>query len=192
VSSARDYVAVSLVVCGGLWALQRGLDVDTTRRNREVFTEMVYSSAGESLTVSAVLPGGTTQQPLVDGVVVRGVAGPVYGDGPQEAERAGRELASPIAADDAAAAERGRRLYATYCSVCHDEAGEGRGTAVLRGLPPPPSLHAARARALPDGQVFHLIGHGQGAMAGYASQLDELERWQVVRHVRALQERSRP
>ena len=77
-----------------------------------------------------------------------------------------------------------------YCTVCHDSAGDGRGPVVARGFLPPPSLHAARALAMPDGELFHVITHGQGNMASYASQLTPEERWQVVLHVRRLQEEA--
>ena len=114
---------------------------------------------------------------------------PLYFDaGPEEALRAGRELESPLDPGDAAALELGRGLYGIYCTVCHDAGGEGRGPVVLRGMLPPPSLHAARATQMRDGEMFHILTYGQGNMASYAAQLSRDERWRVILYVRQLQE----
>ena len=191
-SRARDYLIAAAVVVALLLSLAWALRSDPGRRNWEIFTEMAYSQAAESNTLQASLPGGLSQQALVPGVVPRGAALAVFGPGPEEALRAGAELQQPLDVDDVAVQQRGRELYGIYCSVCHDAAGDGRGPAVLRGVLPPPSLQAERARAMPDGQMFHVLSFGQGAMASYAPELGERERWAVVRHVRALQDRSKP
>jgi mono/diheme cytochrome c family protein len=190
-SGARGYVFVALVVALLLAGLQRVTRVDRGRRNLEVFTEMVYSRAGESFSPSPVLPGGMTQQPLVAGVVPRGSLPLRFGPGTDEAQRAGRELESPLDPADASALEDGRRLYGIYCTVCHDAGGNGRGPVVLRGMVPPPSFHAVRATQMPDGEMFHVLTFGQGNMASYAAQLSVPERWRVLAYVRKLQEEAR-
>ncbi len=40
----------------------------------------------------------------------------------------------------------------------------------------------------PDGQLYDVIGHGKGNMAGYATQMKPADRWAVVAYVRALQQ----
>jgi mono/diheme cytochrome c family protein len=163
---------------------------DPLRRAPEIFTEMVYSVAHESLTASSDFPGGTTQQPTVPGAVLRGAAWFPYGATPEEAERAGDELISPLAADDSESLQPGQRLYSRYCTLCHDAGGGGRGSVVQRGMLPPPSLHAIRAKEMKDGQLFHLLTKGQGNMASYAAQLTPTERWQVILYLRHLQEQG--
>ncbi len=185
------YVIILLVVFGIVLGLNSFMKIDNSQRSYEMLTEMVYSKAGESFTRNATLPGGVTQQPLVEGVVIRGKLPLRYGLGTEEAQRAGRELTNPFTAEDTASVTRGRELYGIYCTVCHDPGGNGQGPVVARGMLPPPSLHAARALQLPDGELFHILTFGQGNMASYAAQLSPEERWKVILHVRQLQEQNK-
>ncbi|MCA8980777.1 MAG: cytochrome c [Planctomycetes bacterium] len=183
---AYPLTALAVVLsCAGLRAL---VAEDTEQRNYRFFPDMAVSGTHEAFDAA---PGGTAMLPLVPGVVVRGELPLRFGPGPDEAQRAGRELHSPLREPTAADYEAGARLYGIYCSVCHDPAGNGRGRVVERGFLPPPSLHAARALAMADGEMFHILTHGQGNMASYAGQLSRDERWRVVLHVRRLQEESR-
>ena len=174
-----------------LYALNAAVTPDLRTRNHEIFTEMVYSKANESFSHSESLPGGLTQQPLVPGVIVRGQLPFAYGTGSVEAVRAGRELTSPLSTDDVDTLEAGRKLYGIYCTLCHDPAGNGRGTVVQHGMLPPPSLHGVRATSIADGEMFHILTRGQGNMASYAAQMTPLERWQVILYVRQLQEENK-
>lgn len=183
----RGYLIVAAVIAVCSLLLAKLMETDPKQRNLEIFTEMVYSKAVESFTPSSKLPGGMAQQPLVAGVVPRGFLPLPFGPGPEEAKRAGIELQNPFTGDDQALA-RGQRLYAIYCVNCHDAGGNGRGPIVQRGMLPPPSLHAARALELPDGEMFHILTFGQGNMASHAAQLSRDERWQVLLYVRRLQE----
>ena len=164
-----------------------GLDFDVVHGTREAqglddLDECRAFSAG----VGA--PDGRTQQPLVAGVVVHGRRPFPYGVGPEEAARAGIELINPVDLGDALVLERGAESYRINCLPCHDARGAGRGPVTLRGMLPPPSLHAARATAMPDGEVVHIITRGQGNMPSAASRLAPHERWEVVAHVRRLQQ----
>lgn len=184
-NDVRSYIITAVVVilfCAGLRAV---ISEDTSQRNYRFIPEMVVSGTIESFDADA---DGTIMQPLVSGVVARGHLPLRYADGPEEAQRAGRELANPITEPSFADQDEGKNLYAIYCTVCHDVGGNGRGPVVLRGFLPPPSLHAARALAMADGEMFHILTHGQGNMASYASQLSREERWKVILHVRRLQE----
>jgi len=183
----RGYLIVAVVIAVCSLLVSKLTTRDPNQRNLEIFTEMVYSKAVESFTASSQLPGGVSQQPLVAGVVPRGLLPLPFGPGPEEAKRAGVELQNPFTGDDQAFA-RGQRLYAIYCVNCHDAGGNGRGPIVQRGMLPPPSLHAARALELPDGEMFHILTFGQGNMASHAAQLSRDERWQVLLYVRRLQE----
>ena len=188
--SARRTLIAALSCALALVLLRATLRPDYQRRNLRVFTEMRDSLAQESFGASAFLPGGTTQQPLVAGVVIAGETPFRYGSGTEEAQRAGRDLASPLAPDDAAARARGATLYASFCVACHGADGGGRGPVVERGMLPPPSLLGARARTLPDGEIFHIITRGQGNMAPHAAQLTPTERWQVITHLLSMQEQQ--
>ena len=87
----------------------------------------------------------------------------------------------PLLAADAPA------LYQQHCAVCHGPSGLGDGPVTRLGVPPPPSLLSERSRAMPDGRLFHIITYGVGNMPPYAGQVDRLDRWKAVLHIRSLQ-----
>lgn len=82
---------------------------------------------------------------------------------------------------------RGRARYEINCAVCHGLAGYGDGMIVRRGFSPPPSYHSDDVRAQPVGFYFDVITHGYGAMASYAAQVNERDRWAIIAYIRALQ-----
>jgi mono/diheme cytochrome c family protein len=100
--------------------------------------------------------------------------------------RPGLELHNPLASSGTAELPRAKRIYETYCMVCHGPAGEGDGPIIGR-FPNPPSFLAQPARALPDGQIFHIITQGRGLMASYAAQVRPEDRWRLVLYIRWLQ-----
>jgi len=167
--------------------LERLLTPDARSRNWEIFSEMAYSKAMESMSPSAFLAGGTTQQPVVPGVVPLDAHPFHFGPAPEEAQRAGRELSNPFG-DEPDVLARGGLVYGVFCAPCHGGDGAGRGPVVERGFLPPPSLHAARARSIADGEMFHVLTMGQGNMGSYAAQVSVEDRWRVIRFVRTLQE----
>ena len=177
------FVAIGCVVLLAFGALLRS---NPNQRNYEVFTEMAYSLANESMSRSEHLPGGTTQQPLALGVVVRGHMPFRYGPGPEEAQRAGRELANPYT-DEPEVLARGAEVYGIFCVACHAADGLGLGPVVQRGMLPPPSFMGARAKQIADGEIFHILTLGQGNMPSYAVQVPPEDRWKVIRYVRSLQ-----
>jgi mono/diheme cytochrome c family protein len=93
-------------------------------------------------------------------------------------------------ADDARARERGAFLYANYCQMCHGPEGKGDGPLVQRGIPPSASLRGENAIQMKDGQLFHVLTHGQRNMSAHAAQLSREDRWKVILHVRSLQQKA--
>ena len=100
-------VSVCLLV---LFLLKVALARDVTRRNVEIFTEMVYSQAAESFASRAELPGGCTLQPLAEGTVIRGQHRFPYAATEEDALRCGEELQNPYQADDEEALARGAKV----------------------------------------------------------------------------------
>ncbi len=93
----------------------------------------------------------------------------------------------PIAVDRALV-EEGRRRFEIVCATCHGILGDGDSPAARNmTLRRPPSLHEARIRAMPPGQIFAVASQGFGLMPGYAAYLEPRERWAVIAYVRALQ-----
>jgi mono/diheme cytochrome c family protein len=87
----------------------------------------------------------------------------------------------------------GKVLFMHFCSPCHGETGQGDGTVVAHGFPPPPSYSKGQSsrggamKDLSDGKIYHTITYGVNAMGSYASQLSPEERWKVVMYVHHLQ-----
>jgi cytochrome c5 len=96
--------------------------------------------------------------------------------------------AIPTVVDEAMKA-RGARRYDIYCAPCHDQHGDGKGILFERGKVPTPSFHDPRLRALADGQLYDTITNGVGLMPSYRYPIPVADRWAIVAHVRALQER---
>lgn len=98
---------------------------------------------------------------------------------------AARALKNPLPETEEIAAD-GRILYANFCSPCHGGAGAGDGPVgeVYKGIP---NFAVGRYAEMTEGHIFHVITHGQGRMWPYASQLEPVDRWKVVRYVQTLQ-----
>lgn len=180
-------LAGTLAALGASWMLHP----DHTRRNFEVLPGMASSVPYDSFAQNPNYRDGKTLQPLVRGVVVRGFMPLHYAATPDDAKRAGLELASPVTGSDAALA-RGEAVYLTYCEVCHGLQGKGDGPVAQRGYPAPPSLLAPNAMNMKDGQMFHILTYGQNNMPSYASQVLREDRWKVIAYVRTLQRQGTP
>jgi mono/diheme cytochrome c family protein len=166
-------------------AVLAGCGASGERPTRVLFPDMFTSLSYKPYDPHPVLARGQTLQLPPEGAVPMEPAAFSYGPGPEEALRAGRELTNPVEPTPANL-KRGRKVYETTCIVCHGPQGQGDGPIIGR-FPNPPSLLAARARGLPDGQVFHIISRGQGIMPSHAAQVLPDDRWRAILHLRQLQ-----
>lgn len=95
---------------------------------------------------------------------------------------------NPVAADDESL-ERGARLYAANCAVCHGDGGMGDGPSAA-GLEPAPAPIAHTSQMLGDDYLFWRVSEGgvpfSTAMPVWKELLDEQARWDVINYVRAL------
>lgn len=96
--------------------------------------------------------------------------------------------------------ERGHERFNIYCAPCHSVAGDGEGPVSRRaqwlaetlrdqgsaGLNAP-TLHDARIRSMPDGQLYGVITNGLRNMPAYSQSIPLADRWAIVSYVRALQ-----
>lgn len=169
------------------------------RRGFEYFPDMVYSKAAETQGAYSGLPAQMTQQLPVPGTFHRDQPLVQFSADEEGRRKAGEELTNPFQPssgrsqeEDAAAAGRGRVLYSRFCQPCHGASGEGDGSVVRRGYPPPPSLHRSTTLEYADGELFHIISYGIGNMPAYRSQIPLEERWMIVRHLRELQGQGQP
>ena len=175
--------ALALAFAAGL--AHGGCDDDPGRTNFEYMPDMVGSVAYDSFDPNPNTPDGRTLMRPPAGTVPRGYAPFHYGPGPVEAARAGRELTNPLP-DSEPVRARGEIAFQRWCSPCHGHEGLGDGL-VARKFPRPPALGAEHARALPDGQIFHIVTFGQGVMPAYGQQVMATDRWKIVRYLRQLQ-----
>lgn len=179
-----------------LFVLLLGLNVllrhDPAVPNREFLPEMVRTPRFNAYAANPNFPDGKTLRAPEPATIARGFLPLHYGTSPEEALRAGRELANPFAASDANAPERGARVFANFCVVCHGPTAQGDGPVAFRGFPAPPSLHTERALKMKDGQMFHVLTYGQKNMPSYAAQISREDRWKVILYVRSLQQKAQP
>ena len=134
---------------------------------------------------STVFANRSSARPPVPNTVARGM---LNDDEHLYSGRVNGELARtfpfPITAQVLA---RGRERYDIYCAPCHSVTGDGNGTIVRKGFPPPPSLHTDDLRFATPGQLFDTITNGIGEMPDYSQEVVVEDRWAIVAYIRALQ-----
>lgn len=174
-------ILLPVIAIGGIRVMSR----DTTVRNREWPTQMQYSPAYRSQTGNPVLPNSVTEQPPVAGTIPRGFQPFHYGADAAEADRAGRELKNPFEPTPENLA-RGQYIFSNYCAACHGAGGAGDGPLIPK-YPNPPSYQTEKSKALPDGNLFHVITLGRNNMPSHAAQVSADDRWKVILYIRKLQ-----
>lgn len=179
--------ASRVLLSAGLAAVVTGASLtgcgDDLSPGWEVLPDMARSVPYDTFAPHPVT--GQTLRAPAPGTVPRGRLPLPYGPGPQEAERAARELVNPVPLSRSSL-ERGRDLFDTFCRVCHGDSGAGDGPMVPP-IPAPPAYNSPSVRARPDGYVFHVVTHGIGRMPSYAAQIPPEDRWRLVHWVRILQ-----
>lgn len=120
-----------------------------------------------------------------------GIIGEAYGDGlPAELGLKDDDLAGFL--------RHGKERYEVSCMPCHGQAGDGKGTVAVvgKGTSMVNVADLMQAKLLKptyaDGQMFKVITHGQGLMAGYGYNTPVNDRWAIIAYVRALQEARKP
>ncbi|MGY5352703.1 c-type cytochrome [Wenyingzhuangia sp. IMCC45533] len=153
---------------------------DNTKRNLQYMPDMYESVAGEPYAESKVFANGTEAQKPVEGTIARGHVPYEYPDTNEGYEDAKQNLKSPLTVEDLDS-DNGKKLYIMYCAVCHGNKGNGQGALVKNekflGIP------NYKDRDITEGSIYHVIMHGKNMMGSHASQLNEKERWLIVKHV---------
>lgn len=173
--------------------------VDHSRPNYAIVLgdDMTFSPAYAAYAPNENFADGRTMRNPVAGTLARGEQRFDFAATPEDAIRAGEQLASPfgpnVSADAAAAAAaRGAVVFQTLCAACHNGDGAGNGPVAQRGFPPPPSLVTGKSRDMKDGQLFHILTYGQNSMPTFAAQLTPDRRWEVIAHIRSWQQAAPP
>jgi mono/diheme cytochrome c family protein len=93
-------------------------------------------------------------------------------------------VTNPTPVSDSSLAN-GRRYYAINCAVCHGDGGAGNGPSTKYGMPAI-NLLTDVTKGRSDGYIYGMLRNGRGLMPNY-NRIEELDRWDVVNYVRALQ-----
>lgn len=177
-------LAVALLVSVGLSWIARGPRLVPAY---EYFPNMVRTARYNAFEPNPNFADRLTLRSPVPGTIPRGLP-PL--PRPDVAASAAGALANPFTSDDRAALERGEVVFRNFCMPCHGPEALGNGTIVQRGFPQPPTLLRERTRQLTDPQIFRILTTGIGAMASYAPLVSRDDRWKVILHLRALQQRA--
>lgn len=108
----------------------------------------------------------------------------LYPKTPEEAEKV-LQMPPRIASDPATAAQ-GKKLFETFCAVCHGLDVKGTGT-LGDAFPHPPDLTVDMYKNHGDGFFFYRITFGSAVMPSYGDAISPAERWQIITHLRTLQ-----
>ncbi|NMM50156.1 c-type cytochrome [Marinigracilibium pacificum] len=102
---------------------------------------------------------------------------------------AGRTLKNPLDSTQAIV-QQGRALYERFCQHCHGPEGKGGETGTVGKVYPGITGYSSiSVKDKPAGHIFHVITHGKGRMGAHGSQLNQEERWKIVRYVQILQKK---
>jgi mono/diheme cytochrome c family protein len=83
--------------------------------------------------------------------------------------------------------QRGKKIYATQCALCHGEKGDGKGElAADMKLDLPDFTNPDALKDRTDGELFALIGTGKDPMPGQGGRMTDQQRWNLVNYLRAL------
>jgi len=162
---------IVLVSCGG-----------DTKPSYQYMPNMYEPVGYETYGEYEVFPGQQEAMLPVLGTVPRGYAPYDYPDTTNGSDAAKKDLKNPLEVTQKNL-DAGKELYTIFCAVCHGDKGDGNGILMQRekilGIP----SYAAAGRLINDGGVYHVQMYGLNSMGSYASQTNELERWQITQHV---------
>lgn len=168
---------------------------DNTRRDsgRAYMPDMTYSRAYEtySSTENLKQAGINYNSRPVEGAIARGdeFAYTLKNDSTGYAQSASVKSPLDPAKVDMTEAER---LYLVNCGICHGAKLDGNGPLWKGGDGPYPAaprnlISDPIGLNMAEGTMFHSVTYGRNLMGGYASQLNTLQRWQVIAYIKMKQ-----
>ena len=104
---------------------------------------------------------------------------------PETVEDAEAQLKNPLVASEHNL-EKGKKIYDTYCIVCHGADAKGGGS-LTSAYPAAPDITTSDYSSRGDGFFYYRITFGAALMPGYGHSIIEKERWQTVQYLRTLQ-----
>lgn len=181
----RTQTILSVLISG---AILTGCSAGGNNPGREYMPEMIHSIAYEAQSVNPIYASGYTNQLPVEGSIAVGKYNYPIANTAEGYEQAATQIKNPFDFSQDEISVQGKKLYITYCAVCHGEAGDGQGHLVnIEKFPAPPSYFTPDLLTKSDGQRYHTIMYGKGMMGSYATQINHKERWLVLEYVKGLQ-----
>ncbi len=198
---AMKGLRLHLLALGALLATTAGCAVER-EPNMEFapwINHMMFSSAAESYAPSPVsaktgkpvFANGRVNQLPPLGTIPRDFA-PLHFSN-DEAGRVAAAATFPKAPVEATPENlaRGAWGFATFCVPCHAADGSGAGLVAKKaGWNFPIGYTDSNAGKWADGYLFHIVSYGRNNMPSYASQINQLDRWKIILHLRALQQQN--
>ncbi len=131
----------------------------------------------------------------VKGAVKRGQLGVFNYENDTTAKKEAGKLNNPLTDSMLTAYDKTERvrLFNIYCAICHGTDMKGNGPIVASGkwAGVAANLMDVTKFGKPvygDGEVFHSITYGKNQMGGYASALNNRQRWMLVSYIRSKQD----
>jgi hypothetical protein len=148
--------------------------------------DMTHSRAYDAYTANPNFTDSQTSRLPVVGTVARGHALP---DHMTEGDTNGYKMFTTSAKFNDAEIKEGGRLFNIYCAVCHGTALDGNGPLYSSGkfAAMPANLVGGVNLNMPAGQIYAAIKYGKNMMGSYASQLDPVQRWQIIAYIKKQQ-----
>ncbi|HNE20765.1 MAG TPA: cytochrome c [Turneriella sp.] len=149
-----------------------------TRREYHYFMDMHYSPGGDTAKFDNI---GQRPYDMYEpvGTVTYGGASAYPYKKDLDVDKATRELKAPATFD----LKRGEKKYQIYCAPCHGAQGNADGP-VAKKFAGVRKLTNERADTFPMSKIYHIATAGQGAMAGYAPQVQEQDRWNIAAYIK--------
>lgn len=175
----RDIVKIAVVMIASLSLVSCSND---KKPNYQFMPNMYEPVSYQAYGDYEVFPNQQEAMLPVEGTISRGWMPYGYPNTTDGLNLAKAELENPLTVTEKNLSE-GKELYNIYCAICHGEKGDGQGVLVKRekflGIP----SYADAGRNITEGGIYHVQMFGLNSMGSYASQTNELERWQIVQHV---------
>lgn len=182
------------IITGCLAMIAVLVSCSDTRRDtgRTYMPDMAYSRAYETYSSTENLDqkGINYKSKPVEGSIARGDEFAYTLKNNEEDYAKSASVKSPLdpAKVDMTEAER---LYLVNCGICHGAKLDGNGPLWNGGDGPypaaPKNLLADDMKALSEGTMFHSVTYGKNLMGSYASQLNTLQRWEVIAYIKMKQ-----
>ncbi len=150
-----------------------------TRREYHYFDDMHYSPAGDTGKIDKYGKRQYDMQAPENTVSVNGIAAYPYKKD-IDTDLATKELKAPANVD----LKRGEKQYLIYCAPCHGAQGNADGP-VAKKFAGVRKLANERADTFAISKIYHIATVGQGAMAGYAPQVQEQDRWNISPYIKS-------